>query len=203
MTYRIVFAVGTAAALLTAGLANATTIDFSALAPGTAVNNQYAGVVFSLQGGADSSGSPLTQNTFNGDGITALSNSNSGDYPTSDAVVASFSTGAHNVSFTFDNYGDNTGQPGSSYSAYDAANNLISTGSLSSVSGFQLISVAGSGITNLTISNGFGESRSWEFGIGQLSFTAGVPEPATWGLMLAGFAMTGLAARRRRNIVVA
>ena len=30
-----------------------------------------------------------------------------------------------------------------------------------------------------------------------------VPEPATWGLMLAGFAMTGFAARRRRSVRVA
>lgn len=29
-----------------------------------------------------------------------------------------------------------------------------------------------------------------------------VPEPATWGLMIAGFAMTGFAARRRRGTVV-
>lgn len=31
---------------------------------------------------------------------------------------------------------------------------------------------------------------------------AGVPEPATWGLLIAGFAMTGLAARRRAKVSV-
>ncbi len=31
----------------------------------------------------------------------------------------------------------------------------------------------------------------------------GVPEPATWGLMIAGFAMTGFAARRRRTTLAA
>lgn len=35
------------------------------------------------------------------------------------------------------------------------------------------------------------------------SFTAGVPEPATWGLMIAGFGMIGAAARRRRAITAA
>ena len=32
---------------------------------------------------------------------------------------------------------------------------------------------------------------------------ASVPEPGTWGLMIAGFVMTGYAARRRRNVVAA
>lgn len=35
-----------------------------------------------------------------------------------------------------------------------------------------------------------------------VSLTA-VPEPATWGLMIAGFAMVGAAARRRRTNTVA
>jgi hypothetical protein len=33
--------------------------------------------------------------------------------------------------------------------------------------------------------------------------TGTVPEPATWGLMLAGFALVGASVRRRRNIVLA
>ena len=52
-------------------------------------------------------------------------------------------------------------------------------------------------------------STSAEFGalhedytFGSWSLTA-VPEPATWGLMIAGFAMTGVVARRRRGIVTA
>ena len=39
---------------------------------------------------------------------------------------------------------------------------------------------------------------------GTLTFDiAAVPEPATWGLMIAGFAMTGFAARRRRVALAA
>ncbi len=38
--------------------------------------------------------------------------------------------------------------------------------------------------------------------VGTLAVTQ-VPEPATWGLMIAGFAMTGLAARRRKAVVAA
>ena len=38
-----------------------------------------------------------------------------------------------------------------------------------------------------------------DFGIDDVSLTA-VPEPATWGLMLAGFAMVGVTARRRKAV---
>ena len=42
------------------------------------------------------------------------------------------------------------------------------------------------------------------YGLNELRvFGTAVPEPATWGLMIAGFAMTGFAARRRRTIVAA
>ena len=41
-----------------------------------------------------------------------------------------------------------------------------------------------------------------DFGIDDITLTA-VPEPATWGLMIAGFAGVGIAARRRRAGVVA
>ncbi len=41
------------------------------------------------------------------------------------------------------------------------------------------------------------------FGVGGALSTGAVPEPATWALMIGGFAMTGFAARRRRNAVSA
>ncbi len=40
-------------------------------------------------------------------------------------------------------------------------------------------------------------------GLSDIHFSATVPEPATWGLMLAGFGMVGFAARRRRSTVAA
>ncbi len=43
-------------------------------------------------------------------------------------------------------------------------------------------------------------------GLSNIAFESaplGVPEPATWGLMIVGFAMTGLAARRRTRTVAA
>ncbi|HWL48217.1 MAG TPA: PEPxxWA-CTERM sorting domain-containing protein [Sphingomonadaceae bacterium] len=46
--------------------------------------------------------------------------------------------------------------------------------------------------------NNVGDNRG---GI-SLSLTSAVPEPATWGLMIAGFGLIGMAARRRRRISV-
>ena len=56
------------------------------------------------------------------------------------------------------------------------------------------------GTTSLNFSNGtVGDNY---LGLDTVSVTA-VPEPATWGLMLGGFAMVGFAARRRRSAVSA
>ncbi len=59
-----------------------------------------------------------------------------------------------------------------------------------------------------------GSTLAPRFKIGSYAFTdfygqattltiAGVPEPATWALMLGGFALTGVALRRRKAIVAA
>ena len=189
--------------------ATAATIDFATLAAGTAVNTQFAGVSFSLLGGPSSSGSPIATNIF-GDGVVALSNSNSGAYPTADSLIATFSSAASGVSFTYENYSINNT---SNYIAYDALNNVVSSGFLGldtspdnggpAGSGYALVvNVAGAGITKLQISNGFGTTRSWEFGVGQLSFAAGVPEAASWVMMIAGFGLVG-AAMRRKALVAA
>lgn len=44
----------------------------------------------------------------------------------------------------------------------------------------------------------FGEER-----LGGVNLAPGVPEPATWGLMITGFGLVGFAARRRRTVVAA
>ena len=43
---------------------------------------------------------------------------------------------------------------------------------------------------------------NWAF-VSEIGFSTAVPEPATWALMIAGFGMTGFAARRRRSNIVA
>ena len=189
------------ATVLVASASQAKTIDFTALANNTAVNTQFAGVSFSLVGGADSSGSPLASNIWNDGGTIELNNSNSGSYPTSNAINVAFATATSNVSFLFNNYGNNDL---SFYTAYDALHNVVSTGSLSGFDeNYFTVSVAGNGIRDLLISNGEDDSRSWEFGIQQLNFAGGVPEPTTWALMLVGFGAVGVAVRRRQTAVAA
>ena len=42
-----------------------------------------------------------------------------------------------------------------------------------------------------------------QFALGSYSLTTGTPEPASWALLVTGFAVVGAAARRRRSITVA
>ena len=78
------------------------------------------------------------------------------------------------------------------------------------------ITLTGSNGSNFTVLHAFSITSGFVSGVNTLSFAVfdsgsplavraeltgnatAVPEPATWGLMIAGFAMTGFAARRRR-----
>ena len=52
--------------------------------------------------------------------------------------------------------------------------------------------------TSLTSCNNFrGSERVW---MANFQFSGGVPEPATWALMIGGFGLTGAALRRRRMV---
>ena len=52
------------------------------------------------------------------------------------------------------------------------------------------------------ISNGSGGGYNWIYGVGELSYNGGVPEPAAWAMMLAGFGLVGAAMRRRQTAQV-
>jgi hypothetical protein len=190
--------VGAACAVmaLTCAPARATTINFSGLANGTTVTTQYAGVVFSLAGGPDSSGSPTIWNYAG----AALANSNNSDYPTANILNVAFSAPVSNLSFTFDNYTNSGGGAATTYTAYNAADDVVATGNLQEAGavsgGFDLFTVAGSGITDLQFNNNNGED-SWYYAVQTISYTGGVPEPSTWALMLMGLAGLGAVARRQ------
>ena len=171
-------------------VARAGTINFTGLADGTVVNNQYAGVVFSLQGGPESSGPPTTWNYS----VEALGNSDTSGYPTANILNMAFTSPVTGLSFTFDNYG--TGAP-TFYTAFDALDNVIATANISSVQDFGLITVAGTGVADLQINNGQSPTDNWYFGVGELTFTplTGTPEPGS--LTLLGSALVGLAVVRR------
>lgn len=61
------------------------------------------------------------------------------------------------------------------------------------VTAFWLLNLGSTPTSDITISNGQGVSNA------QIFATAPVPEPATWGMMLLGFAGVGMALRRSRR----
>lgn len=65
-----------------------------------------------------------------------------------------------------------------------------------------LNTVALSGFTARYIQYGVISANGGNVGLSNIAFNA-VPEPATWGLMIAGFGLVGVAARRRRSVVAA
>jgi len=186
----------TAALALVAGAASAATtvIDFTTVAYGTNLSS-IDGVSLSLFGGF-ASGSPRV----GGFGYD-LANSPTGSYPTADGILFHFSAPVKNVSFTFDDYGY-----GNANSSAYAGATLVSTNDLSGgayASGHNNVVVSGTGITDLYVDNGWGSSRSWEYGIGSLTFSSSAPEPAAWALMMGGLGLLGGALRRRRVAVEA
>lgn len=193
------------ASTLLFGTANAATINFGSFTAGTVLTNQVAGLTFSMSGGPTTATAPIVGYGYF-DAVLSLNNSgNFGSgtdgYPTGATVTIDFASAVSGVSFTFNNYGNNTGND-SIYQAFDAANALISSGSLANVNGFSLVNVAGSGIKSLVISNGSGGGYNWVYGVGELTYNGGVPEPAAWAMMLAGFGLVGAAMRRRQTAQV-
>ena len=175
--------------------AHAATIDFSGLSNGTFVTNQYAGVVFSLIGGPDSSGAPVTNN-YNGEG---LANSTNPDYPTANILDIAFTSPVSNVSFTFNNNGGSS----TFYTAFNASNGVVDTNSLPSGNAFVPVTVTGSGISDLQLNNGTAGNSNWYFAIQQLSFdqasVSPVPLPSTWGMLIVGLmGLTAVSYRRQK-----
>jgi hypothetical protein len=173
-------------------IAQAESIDFTTLAYGTPVTNQYPGVVFSLAGGGATTGSPViggwTGPTW------GLSNTNSGNYPTASILDIMFTSPVSDLSFTFENWGSGNG---SFYTAYDGTT-VVDTLDISGVPAWGLVTVTGSGITELQLNNNTG-GGDWEFAVGGLSFTpdAATPEPGSF--LLLGTGIAGLAGLLRRR----
>lgn len=187
-----------AVAALVAQGASATSINFGAMTPGTYLTAPVSGVTATLSGGPDSSGAPVIGYGFE-DTVASLDNSTNWGlgttgYPTAEVLNFAFSTAATNVSFTFNNYGDND----TFYTAYGPKGIVISTGDIGTVNGFATVNVAGSGIDDIQIDNNEG-GGNWIFGVGALNFSA-VPEPFVWTMMLTGlFGMGAMLRYRREN----
>jgi hypothetical protein len=196
MISKFLLAGAAAAALSTcvaAPAANAATVtlDFTALPYGTAVTTQYPGVTVSLAG-PGATGAPIT-GSF---GRPYLGNSPTGNYPTNEILDFAFSSPVSNISFYFDNFGGYSsacsGFGGCSYATTNGSDggstyigNLFEGG---------YGSVPGTHVTDLQFSN---SGNNWEFGVAEVTYTTGVPEPSTWAMLLGGFGFIGYAMRRR------
>jgi len=171
----------------------AATYDFSTLTSGTSVTTQYAGVSFSLAGGV-SSGTPTVANG-------GIANSTTTDYPTADQLIATFDYAVENVSFNFENYGNNSSYGGTIWQAFDASNSLLGSGSLASAAGELTSLLSLTGITSLILDNNLTGRDSWIFALETLSFdkasVSAVPVPAAIWFM--GSGLLGLAGFNRKN----
>jgi hypothetical protein len=182
---------------VSAGAANATTISFAGFPNGVPVTT-IDGVTFSLQQGAygnpaNAVGPPVT-GPFGDYG--QLSNSQTGEYPTADILDVSFSGGAHDISFFFNNIGVNYSSTATAFGKGGVLEGSTALGGYAFAYG-AYGSVAGNSVVDLQFNNGEGTYRSWQFGIGEITFSPGVPEPASWALMLTGLGFLGYVLRRR------
>lgn len=119
-------------------------------------------------------------------------------------TIATIDGQAYALSFALGNYSTNPGSTGVSVMAGSTTGSFtlarpasgfvwqtLSLGFVGSVGGSTVINFAGTdgffytGLDNVVV------------------VAAGIPEPATWGMMIAGFGMVGVAARRRKTTVAA
>ncbi len=172
----------------------ATTINFDNLADGAVVTNQYAGVTFSSSPGsqilttAQNLGSTLPNFICSGVGsaINCV-----------DTVFVDFASGTNGLSFVA--VGDNNTGVNGAVSVFAGMTLLGSVNIIGDGNAFTpyLVNLSAfSGITRIAI------TTNDIAGLGYDDFTynsavGGVPEPAAWAMMLAGFGIIGSAMRRR------
>jgi hypothetical protein len=189
-----------------AGMAHATDINFDDGAAGAAVGSFYPGVTFSanttwefdntLAGASD----PL--------GIAGGS-SFVYEFGPDEAIIATFDNPTNHVQIR----GIDVGAAGIEIDAYDASNTLIGSdsafGTGIGVGSFFDVFVDIADISSIHIfqPGTLNGSNDWGDGVVvdnfQFGKSGGIPEPASWALMLGGFGLAGAAMRRRRAAAAA
>ncbi|WP_419815498.1 PEPxxWA-CTERM sorting domain-containing protein [Glacieibacterium sp.] len=169
-----------AAALLTAGVASAlpTTIDFNdGTAPG--FTGDYQVFAQGVSGVAAA---------VNGTSFLAVPNSN---------ITTSVAT--YTSPFAFTNFAFDWGTPDSYNTVtFTGANGFTKsvTGSGVATGRATFVFSAAQGVNTVSFSS---SNRAFEID----NISAAVPEPATWAMLLGGFAMVGVSARRRSRALAA
>ena len=208
----------------TSVLAGGTLIDFEGLADGTLVDTQYAGVTF----GQTPGGRPQIDQfpwlfgygASSGDHVLTGSTEGGNSFPTIAGITATFASGHNAVEFFFSDTAQLGAYPIVFYGAGGSvlgSLSLLNDGSglppgyaggifpppgTSPLPGlFVGFTSAGNDIFGIGI--GPGAATNDSYAIDDLRFTSsrGVPEPATWGLMILGFGAAGATLRRRRNAI--
>jgi hypothetical protein len=187
-----------------AASAEIVSIDFDDGVAGSAVGDSYAGlgVTFANTNFTDNFG------ILGSSGGLAINSSTSGNFFGPDApLIATFSVLVDRVTIR----ALDPGFADVRLEAYDATNKLIAFDQYldggSIMREFRDLTVSGAGIASFRVfqpetvkgSNRYGDGAFFD----NLSFNkvgAAVPEPATWGMMILGFAAIGAAMRGRRGV---
>ena len=169
------------------GIASATTIDFSTIAPGPVSSIDEAS--FSLAGTGEQ-GTPFTS-VYDGEGY--LWNSpNSNLYPSNTILRVDFTTVVTDLEIDFNNFGARV----TTWSLFDGAGSTLSTGTIigdGSIHPYDFTSI--SNIATVEFTN---LHPNYVFGISEIRYeTEPVPEPAS--ILLFGTGMAGLAGSRIRR----
>lgn len=189
--------------------ASATIITFDDLAIGTILSNQYAGVTFTpnaLSGPGGPNGNWATNTDLTIVSATGADVGNLGEPSlVSGNLVRSFagwqgedgdaslriSFAAPVRSFSLDFAGLSNANNTQIF-VYDGE---VLLGSMMGTSiGQVTLSWTAASITSVVVTPG--DQQDW-VSFDNLSFTGGIPEPASWTLLIAGFGLTGAAMRRR------
>lgn len=198
--------------LCSPGYAGLVTVDLSSATFGlnAPVSTQYAadGITFAAEttGGTlltAETGGENWEDTDPIDGtVSGLSNSPTGEYPTTEFLDIFFTNPASSISFWYDNFGDS----GAFYTAFGPGDTVLGTGSVGSLAeNFNEVDVPFSGVTEIQIDNTetdtftSGSGSSWEFGVSRVEFAeTATPEPATGTLLAVG--VLGLVVGYRRKV---
>jgi outer membrane lipase/esterase len=143
-----------------------TTVDFNNLPYGTPVTTQYAaeGITFATETSGNTLGTAaITSIDWDTKGV---SNSATGDYPTTEFLNLNLATPTKVVSFYFDDEG-NSGA--STYTAFSSTHTVLGTGNLDNVNGTITINL--SGVSEIQFSNGrTGLTSYFEYDVDAITF---------------------------------
>ena len=180
----------TAAFSLAAGGASATTIDFNSLS-GTFTSYTNSGVTFTPVGGGLLAASLTPNGTI---GLLEISSPHH-------MIRADVAGGTNFVSIDL---GDYDADPDLlTLQVFDAANNSLGLTTLlidASFTGMMTLSLSVAGIDHAIFGSTAPSVNGSSVYADNFTFTGhGVPEPAVWAMMVAGFGLAGLSLRARRR----